>query len=284
ARSALHFREQRAAGERELGPEVVQVPLQRVVEPHALADQTVAMIDQQPHIELGPVKLRAWQLAEAFAQGRAGDGERVDAIGLTALARAAAGVAHELGRDPHHAFAAADQETLERAGDVSAILQRPRPLTAETPRPTQELREAASADSDGLLALQLAGARSDCGDRVRALVGVRTEHDHRLVLLFVLCEVDTRRTRLAGGAATLLSSHAGHPRPATSDTTKGSQAHGPPASKSVSSPPVGPFSSASDVTDHRIQTASLEAEARPAGTRSAGSRRARRSQVFHSRH
>src|SRR3954464_11870971 len=36
--------------------------------------------------------------------------------------------------------------------------------------------------------------------------------------------VDLRPTRLAWGAATLLSSHAGHPRPATSDTTKGSQA------------------------------------------------------------
>src|SRR3954469_23158715 len=37
-------------------------------------------------------------------------------------------------------------------------------------------------------------------------------------------EVDTRRTRLAGGAATLLSSHAGDPRPATSDAAKGSEA------------------------------------------------------------
>jgi hypothetical protein len=83
-----------------------------------------------------------------------------------------------------------------------------------------------------------------------------------VVLLFVLFEVDTRRTRLAGGAATLLSSHAGHPRPATSDTTKGSQADRPTASKRVSSPPVGTFSSASDDTDHRIQTASLEAAAR----------------------
>jgi hypothetical protein len=36
--------------------------------------------------------------------------------------------------------------------------------------------------------------------------------------------LDARRTRLAGGAATLLSSHAEHPRPATSDTTKGGQA------------------------------------------------------------
>jgi hypothetical protein len=71
--------------------------------------------------------------------------------------------------------------------------------------------------------------------------------------------LDARRTRLAEGAATLLSSHAEHPRPATSDTTKGSQAKRPTASKRVSSPPVGTISSASDDTDHRIETASLEA-------------------------
>src|SRR3954454_18998883 len=60
--------------------------------------------------------------------------------------------------------------------------------------------------------------------------------------------LDARRTGLAEGAATLLSSHAEHPRPATSDTTKGSQAHRPTASKRVSSPPVGTLSSASDDT------------------------------------
>jgi hypothetical protein len=49
--------------------------------------------------------------------------------------------------------------------------------------------------------------------------------------------VDTRRTRLAGGGATLLSSHAEHPRPATSDKAKGSHAHRPTASMRVSSPP-----------------------------------------------
>src|SRR4051794_26331450 len=51
-------------------------------------------------------------------------------------------------------------------------------------------------------------------------------------------ETDIRRTRLAGGGATHLSSHARHPRPATSDTTEGSQALArPTASKRVSSPP-----------------------------------------------
>jgi hypothetical protein len=47
-------REQRAGGQRQLGPEVVQMPLQRVVEPDALTDQPLAVIDQQPQVELGP--------------------------------------------------------------------------------------------------------------------------------------------------------------------------------------------------------------------------------------
>jgi hypothetical protein len=38
-------REQRAAREQQFGPEVVQVPLQRVVKPDALADQAFAVID-----------------------------------------------------------------------------------------------------------------------------------------------------------------------------------------------------------------------------------------------
>src|ERR687898_2003053 len=63
-------------------------------------------------------------------------------------------------------------------------------------------------------------------------------------------ETDARRTRLAGGGATHLSSHARHPRRATSDKTNGSQALArPTASKRVSSPPVVTFSTESDVTD-----------------------------------
>jgi hypothetical protein len=72
-----------------------------------------------------------------------------------------------------------------------------------------------------------------------------------LVHLFLSTVWTSGGTWLAGGDATLLSSHAGHRRPATSDTTKGSQAQRPTASKRVSSPPVGTFSTASDVTDDR---------------------------------
>ena len=45
-----------------------------------MADQALAMIDQQPQIELGPLKLRRRQRAEAFTQRRAGDRDRVDAV------------------------------------------------------------------------------------------------------------------------------------------------------------------------------------------------------------
>src|SRR5215204_6976946 len=95
---------------------------------------------------------------------------------------------------------------------------------------------------------------------MRTLVSVRAEHDHCLVPPVDPFRADGWRTRLAGGDATHLSSHARHPRPATSDKTKGSQAPArPTASKRVSSPPVGTIPSASDVTDSPIQTASLEA-------------------------
>ena len=45
------LREQRSARQRELGPEIVEVPLQRAVERHADADEALAVIDQQPQVE-----------------------------------------------------------------------------------------------------------------------------------------------------------------------------------------------------------------------------------------
>ena len=127
----------------------------------------------------------------------------------------------------------------KRARHVPAVLQRPHPLAVQAARPDQQRAEPARADRGGLLTEHLAGRRRDGGDRVRALVHVRTEHDHDPRPVLSISDDETaRRTRLAGGAATLLSSHAGHPRPATSDTTKGSQTRpGPTASKRVSSPP-----------------------------------------------
>src|SRR4051812_31551269 len=80
----------------------------------------------------------------------------------------------------------------------------------------------------------------------------------------VLTETDTWRTRLAGGGATHLSSHARHPRPATSDKTKGSQAQpGRQPQRESARRPVGTLTSASDITDAReLNSKSLGAVAR----------------------
>ena len=135
------------------------MPLQRVVERDALADQPLAVIDQQPQIEFGALELRRRQRIQAFAQRRPRDRERVDAVGLTALARAATRVGHQLGRHAHDALAALDQKPLEGARDVSAVLQRPHPSPPESARPDEQRGEPLGADLDGLLAQQLAGRR-----------------------------------------------------------------------------------------------------------------------------
>ena len=170
--------EQRAAGQFELRPEVVQMPLQRVIQRDALTDQALAMVDEQPQVELGTFQLRGWQRIEAFAQRRPGDRDRVDAVGLPALANTTTRRRHQPGRDPQDPLAPADQKPLKRPRDMPTVLQRPDPLALEPPRPTQQRSEALDADLDRLLAHDLARHRRDRGDRVRALVGVRTKHDH----------------------------------------------------------------------------------------------------------
>jgi hypothetical protein len=66
------------------------MPLQRVVERDALADESLAMVNEQPQIEFRALKLRRRQGVQAFAQRRPRDRDRVDALGLPAPARAAA--------------------------------------------------------------------------------------------------------------------------------------------------------------------------------------------------
>jgi hypothetical protein len=111
------------------------MPLQRAVERHALADEALAMIDQQPQIQLGAIQPGGRQLLNVLAQRGARDRERVDAVGLAALAPGATDVGHQLGRDAQHPLAAADQEALEGSRDVATVLQRPHALLAQTARP-----------------------------------------------------------------------------------------------------------------------------------------------------
>ena len=127
--------EQRAAGQLQLGPEVVQMPLQRVVERHARPDQPLAVIDEQPQVELGPVEVRRRQRVQALAQRRSGDRKRVDAVGLAAPARFAPRRRHQLAGNPQHPLAPLDQKPLQRARDMPAVLQRPHPFCAQASRP-----------------------------------------------------------------------------------------------------------------------------------------------------
>jgi hypothetical protein len=63
------------------------MPLQRVVECDTPADQPLAVIDEQPRIELRALQLRGWQGIQPFAQRRPRDRDRVDAAGLPARER-----------------------------------------------------------------------------------------------------------------------------------------------------------------------------------------------------
>jgi hypothetical protein len=81
---------------------------------------------------------------------------------------------------------------------MPAVLQRPHPFAAELARPDHKRSEALGADLDRPLAHQFARRRRNSGDRVRALVGVRTEHDHDLVHLPLRYEWTPGGHRLLG--------------------------------------------------------------------------------------
>jgi hypothetical protein len=85
------------------------------------------VIDEQTHLELRAGQPRDGQALEAFPQRGARDRDGIDDVGLAELARRTARVGSELGRDAHDGFAAHEQESLKRAGDVPAVLDRPHP-------------------------------------------------------------------------------------------------------------------------------------------------------------
>jgi hypothetical protein len=106
----------------------VQVPLQRVIQRDALADQPLAVIDQQPQVQLRALQLRGRQRIQALAQRRPGNRDGVDAVGLPAVAGAPSRVGHQPGRDAQDSLAAADQKPLKGPRDMPAVLDRPDPL------------------------------------------------------------------------------------------------------------------------------------------------------------
>jgi hypothetical protein len=196
--------------------------------------------------------VRGRERLQALLQRGTGDVQRVDRIRLAALTGTPARLRGQVRRDPQHPLAALDEKPLQRPGDMPAVLKRPHPLAVEAARPPQQDAEPAPADRDRSLAQQLAGHGRDRRDRVRTLVSVRAKHDHDPRPPLDASRADVWWTRLARGDATHPSSHARHPRPATSDKTQESQAQPgrQPQSESARRP-VGTLSSWSDVTDRR---------------------------------
>jgi hypothetical protein len=156
----------------------VQVPQQRAVELDAMADESFAVVDEQPQIELGTVQVRGREGLQALLQRGASDVERVDRVRLAALAGTPARSGAEVRRDPQHALTALDEKSLQRPGHVPAVLKRPHTVAVEASRPLQQGAEPAIADRGRSLAEPLAGGGRDRRDRVRTLVSVRAEHDH----------------------------------------------------------------------------------------------------------
>jgi len=73
------------------------------------------MVDQQPDVELRSGQLGRRQRLDAFSQRGSRDGERVDQVGLAALATRPPRVGHQPRRHPDDPFAASDQKPLEGA-------------------------------------------------------------------------------------------------------------------------------------------------------------------------
>src|SRR3954447_16526855 len=146
---------------------------------------------------------------------------------------------------------------------MPAVLQRPHPLAIEAARPDHQRREPAGTDRDRLVPEQLTARTVDRRDRVRALVRVRPEHDHDLV--HVLSHADAGRpadTACLGRCHAPIKSRRTS-RPATSDTTKGSQTTPADSLKeSQLAARSGPSPRRRTSPTPRIKTASLEAEAR----------------------
>jgi hypothetical protein len=154
------------------------MPEHVAIERGAHANEPLAVIDQQPQVELDAGQLRDGQALDAFAQRRPSDGDGVDAIRLAAVAPAATRARHQPRPDANDALAADEQEPPEGARDVTTVLQRPEALIADPAGLIKRPGKPLIADLDRLLAAQLAAGVDDRGEGVRALVHVRTEHDH----------------------------------------------------------------------------------------------------------
>ena len=158
------------------------MPLQRAIERHARADQALAVVDQQPDVELGPANAAVGSVSIPRRQRRARDrrAHRSDrscrARGSSAGSRPSAASRRERhARRARSGTAPSAPETCRQSSSAH---------TRSPSRPRAQITSAANprAPTATVLSPSSSTGRSvDRRDRVRALVGVRPEHDHDLV-------------------------------------------------------------------------------------------------------
>jgi hypothetical protein len=136
------------------------------------------VVEQQLQLKCCLVQVGGGQRLRALSQRGAGDGEGIDRIGLATGALPPARLAHQLRRHPDDPLAAGEEEALEGARDMAAVLDRPDALWVEVPPPVKQLGKARLAGARRQLTGQLAGSRKYRRAGVALLVGVRSDHDH----------------------------------------------------------------------------------------------------------
>ena len=156
------------------------MPAQLVRESGDLVDVPFAMVAEQTNLHSGLIEERAGKAIDALSEDRSGDRAGVDLVRLAGLALPATGQAHELRRDPDDTLPRGHERTLEMVGYVPAVLQCPHHIRVELPRPLQRLTMRSVVSGDLTLAYDLAGPGVDGSERVRALVGIRSDHNHLL--------------------------------------------------------------------------------------------------------
>jgi hypothetical protein len=167
---------QSAGGYVEFGVELMEMPAQPVGHLGAFDDQVVAVVDQQLQRPGGVVVAGEGEVG--LAQRSAGDGERVDGVGLAAGAGAAAGAGHELRWHPHDGFPGSEQGSFQAGRDVATVFDRPHPILRELAScPVQQLPVSGIGRTDCAFTVGAADL-VDCDHGVGVFVDVDSQHHH----------------------------------------------------------------------------------------------------------
>jgi hypothetical protein len=115
----------------ELGPAVVEEPAQPVLDPRALRDQVLAVVEQQLDLARRALELGAGSVSMPSSSAARATASASIGSDLPRSREARRPASHQLRGDPDHPLAAREQEALELAGDVTAVPDRPDALRVD---------------------------------------------------------------------------------------------------------------------------------------------------------